>query len=98
MRAVMFEILNHHSNQDKVIDIYIKENTKVYLEDGTNFIINITNVRIASYSDTRDNSEMMKLIPTKIEQPIRSQKSAFSILKNNESHLTKTIAILYDTL
>ena len=53
MRAVMSEILNHHSNQDKDIDIFVKEMTQVYIEDGTNFIINITNVRITSYSENK---------------------------------------------
>ena len=91
MKVLMSEILNHHSNQDKDISIYVKEMTRVHMEDFTTFIINITNVKITSYSDSEDNPAMATLVPTKIPQPDRSQKSAFSILRNSELNLTKII-------
>ena len=93
----MFEILNHHSNQDKDINIYVKEKTKIYMEDFTSFLINIRNVRLASYSNTRDNPNMATLVPTKVPQSIRSQKSAFSILRSSELNQSKTIAESYMT-
>ena len=92
MGAVMFEISNHHSNQEKDINIYVKEKTKIYLEDNTNYIINITNVRITSYSDSEDSPGMAMIIPTKVSQSNRSQKSAFSILRNSELNLIQIIA------
>ena len=61
------------------------------MEDFTTFIINITNVKITSYSDSEDNPAMATLVPTKIPQPDRNQKSAFSILRNSELNLTKII-------
>ena len=91
MRALMSELLNHHSNQYKNINIYVKENTKVYIEDITNFIINITYVKITSYSDSEDNPTIATLIPTKFPQSDRSQKSAFNILRNSELNLSKII-------
>ena len=92
MRALMSEILNHHSNQDKVISIYLKENTEVFLEDETNFLINITQVKISSYSDTQEGSQMATLIPTKNPQNGVSMKSAFSILQNADLKLEEIIA------
>ena len=91
MRALMSEILNHHSNQDREIEIYLKENARIYIEDDTNFIINITKVSITSYSDSGDTIGMATLIPTKISQSGESKKSAFSILKNSELDLERVI-------
>ena len=92
MRALMSEILNHYSNQDREIEIYLKENTRIYMEDSTNFIINITKVKMTSYSDFGDTIGMATLIPTKIRQSGESKKSAFSIIKNSELDLERIIA------
>ena len=89
----MSEILNHHSNQDKRIDIYVKEKAKIYMEDETNFIINITKVMITSYSESGDNPAKAILVPTKTPQSGQSKKSAFSILKNVDLDLDRIFSI-----
>ena len=92
MKSLMSEILNHHSNQDKEINIFLKSNERVYFEDGMNHIINITIVKIQTYSDQADDSSKAILMPTKVDQSNRSKTSAFSILKNNELRLNQIIA------
>ena len=93
MKALMSEILNYHSNQDKEIDIYVKEKTRIYMEDETNFIINITKVTITSYSESDDIPAMSILVPTKTPQSGQSKKSAFSILKNVDLDLDRIFSI-----
>ena len=93
MKALMSEILNYHSNQDKEIGIYVKEKTRIYLEDETNFIINITKVMITSYSESGDNPAKAILVPTKTPQSGQSKKSAFSILKNVDLDLDRIFSI-----
>ena len=92
MKPLMSEILNHHSNQDKEISIYIKENTNMYLEDETNYIINITKVSLTSYSDSGSDPIMATLYPTKTVQSGENKKTAFSILQNTDLDLDKVIA------
>ena len=91
MKPLMSEILNHHSNQDKEISIYIKENTNMYLEDETNYIINITKVSLTSYSDSGSDPIMATLYPTKTVQSGENKKTAFSILQNTDLDLDKVI-------
>ena len=50
MRAASSDILNNFSNKDVNITIYLKENTDVYVSDYTNYFLNITSIKIASYS------------------------------------------------
>ena len=50
--------------------------------DSTNFIINITKVKMTSYSDFGDTIGMATLIPTKVPQSGENKKSAFCILNN----------------
>ena len=87
MKALMSEILNHHSNQDKQLNIYLKENTDIYLEDLTNYFIGITNIKMMSYSDDSLDPQMANLIPTRIVQSNESKKAAFSILQNTDLKL-----------
>ena len=92
MKALMSEILNHHSNQGKEINIFLKSNERAYLEDGTNHIINITVVKIQTYSDEADDSSKAILMPTKVDQSNRSKTSAFSILRDSELRLDEVLA------
>ena len=46
------EILNFHSHTDRIISIYLKEYTTSYIMQGKNFIINMTMVKIESYTDS----------------------------------------------
>ena len=81
-RALFVELLNHHSNQDKTIAIYLKENQNHYIEDGTSFILNITNVTLTTYSDEDTTVFRAKWIPTTIAQSPENHKTAFSLLSN----------------
>ena len=85
------ELLNYHSNQDKSVFIYLKENQKHYMEDDTNYIMNITNVTIATYSDDQTITFRAKLIPTRIAQSAENQKTAFSLLSNTSLMLDEVI-------
>ena len=88
----MSEILNHHSNQDKEVNIYLKENTSIYIEDDTNYFINITSVSLSSYSDISDSPTKATLIATRIQQSGMSKKAAFKFLQNDELRLNEVIA------
>ena len=91
MRILMSEILNHHSNQDKEINIYVKEETTISIEDDMNLIINITKVSITSYSNSEGIPAMATLNPTKTLQFDENKKTAFRILQNSDFNLDKTI-------
>ena len=86
------ELLNYHSNQDKSVNIYLKENQKHYIEDSTNYIMNITNVTITTYTNEQTILLKAKLIPTRIAQSVENQKTAFSLLSNTSLMLDEVIA------
>ena len=90
-RSMFSELLNHHSNQDKTITIYIAENQNFYIEDDFNYILNITNVTITSYSDISDTPGKAILTPTEIQQLSMSKKTKFSLLSNTDLRLTEVI-------
>ena len=92
IKAVFVELLNFHSNQDKSIFIYINGNQSYYIQDGTNFIMNITNVTINAYSDQSDIMTRPMLIPTVIPQSAQSKRTVFSILNDTNLKLDKVIA------
>jgi hypothetical protein len=92
LKSAMSEVLNHHSNQNKTLSVYLKENTTVYLEDGTNFLINITSVQFMTYSNTSSSSTQATIVGTRIEQSGDSPKSVFSILQDTSLKLNETIA------
>ena len=52
MRAVSSDIINNFSHKNIDITIYLKENTNIYVSDYTTYFINITSVKITSYSTT----------------------------------------------
>ena len=54
MRAVTSEILNIYSNLNINITVYLKENEDVYISDLTSYFINITSIKVMSYSDTKN--------------------------------------------
>ena len=89
----MSEILNHHSNREKEIGIYVKEKAIIYMEDETSFIINISKIKITSYSESGDSPAMSILVPTKNPQSGQSMKTGFSILKNVELDLDRILSI-----
>ena len=44
LKSVFFELLVQYSNKDILVTIYIAEGQRHYLEDGWNYILNITNL------------------------------------------------------
>ena len=90
-KALFIELLNYHSNQDKSVAIYLKENQNHYIEDGTSFILNITNVTMTTYSDEDIVVSRAKLIPTRIIQSAENYKTAFSLLANTTLMLDEVV-------
>ena len=90
-KALFIELLNYHSNQDKSVAIYLKENQNHYIEDGTSFILNITNVTMTTYSDEDIVVSRAKLIPTRIVQSAENYKTAFSLLANTTLMLDEVV-------
>ena len=91
VKALFIELLNYHSNQDKSVAIYFKENQNHYIEDGTSFVLNITNVTITTYSDEDTAIFRAKLIPTRIVQSAENHKTAFSLLANTTLMLDEVV-------
>ena len=92
IRAMFVELLNYHSNLDKSVIVYLKESQNHYMEDGTNYIMNITNVTIITYTDEQAILFKARLIPTRIPQSADNKKTAFSLLSNTTLKLDKVIA------
>ena len=91
MKSAFVELANHHSNKDKSVLIYLKENNRLYLEDGTNYIMNITNVTILSYSDNSDLLSRATIVPTEIPQ-LNTSKTVLHLLTNFDLRLDEVIA------
>ena len=91
-KAAFVELLNYHSNQDKSVAIYLKDNQNFYIQDGTSFILNITNVTITTYSDEDTIVSRAKLIPTRVTQTIENKKTAFSLLASTSLNLDQVVA------
>lgn len=91
LRSVFSEINNQfaHSNSNLVINI--KEGVKVFLEDNLNYLINITSVTIQSYSDSNQIPARATIVATKLEQPTKNKKTAFSILSHTDIYLNETV-------
>ena len=90
--ALFVELLNYHSNQDKSVVIYLKESQNHYMEDGANYIMNITNVTITTYTDEQAILFKAKLIPTRILQTADNKKTSFSLLSNFSLKLDEVIS------
>ena len=90
IKAAFLELLNYHSNQDKSVAIYLKENQRHYLEEN-NYILNITNVTITTYTDQLVVTSKAKIIPTLIPQLVHSKRTAFGLLNDTDLRLDATI-------
>ena len=71
--------------------MYIKESNRLYLEDGTVNLMNITNVTISSYSDNLGVPDRATIVPTQIPQTITG-KTALHILNDFDFKLDEVIA------
>ena len=68
------------------------ENTEVYLEDDSNYIFNLTSVRLTSYAQNVTVAKRATLIATSAVQSGLSGQSAFNILKNTDLRISEIIA------
>ena len=71
--------------------IYLKEDSRLYLEDSTVYLMNITNVTIASYSDDSDVPDRATIVPTEIPQSTPG-KTVLHILNDFDLKLDEVIA------
>lgn len=92
MRAVFSEILNIFAHKDVNITVYLKEASQVYISDSTNFVLNVTSVKITSYSDRSSTPSRATLVPTRIQIPAAGGRTAFHILAHTELKISETIA------
>ena len=58
---VFVELLNFHSNSDRTINVYLRENTESYIDLSFNYIINITTVNILTYSLSSSTPSMANI-------------------------------------
>ena len=91
IKGVFAEILKHLSHQDILISIYLKEDTNVFIEDSTSFAINITEIKIQSYTFTSRTPQKATIITTVLPQPGLSGRAAFHIMKDVSLNLTAVI-------
>ena len=91
LKPAFVEVLNHYSNKDTSVMIYLKEGNRLYLEDGTVNLMNITNVTIASYSDNLDVPGRAIIVPTEIPQPITG-RTVLHLLANFDMRLDEIIS------
>ena len=62
------------------------------MEDGTNYILNITNVTITTYTDQFSITSKAKVVPTLIPQSVHSKRTAFSLLNETDLKLNEKIS------
>ena len=91
MRAVFSEILNNLSHTKSSITIYLKENTNVFVNDEANYMVNMTSVKILSYSNNSSFPGKAFLIPTQITLPTTHDRTLFHILNNLDLDLNKAM-------
>ena len=91
MKPAFVEILNYYSNKDTSVMIYLKKGNRLYLEDGTTNLMNITNITIASYSDILDIPDRATIIPTRIPQ-LDTGRTVLHILNDFDLKLDEVIA------
>ena len=104
---VFVELLNFHSHSVRTINVYLKENTKNYVDLSFNYIINITTVIISSYSSTSSTPSKATLVAGEVNDPTQanitsyySNTTIFNILlstKLNKSKLTLHSTLLNST-
>ena len=91
MRSATSEILNHYSFTDVNINIYLKENARVYVEEDTTYFFRMNTVTVTSYSDTSENPGRALIVQTSIVQPTMSSKASFHLLKHTDIDITNSM-------
>ena len=85
--SVFVEILNLHAHTNRNIVVYIKEDTTNYLHVSRNFILNLNNVKIMTYSNVfSEASNKATIVVTDADDanPVYGISTSFSILKSSE--------------
>jgi len=91
LRSATSEILNHYSFTDVNINIYLKENARVYVEEDITYFFRMNTVTVTSYSDTSDDTGRALIIETSIAQPSMSAKASFYLLKHTDIDITSAL-------
>ena len=91
VRSATSEILNYYSFTDVNINIYLKENARVYVEEDKAYFFRMNTVTVTSYSDTSDNPRRALIIETSITQPSMSAKASFHLLKHTDIDITSAL-------
>ena len=86
------EILNYHSHSTNTITVFIKENTEHNMLYNSNYVINITQVTIESYSDSDLVTPYYANIIMKNSGVVKlSAKTIFNILKHTTLRLVNSV-------
>ena len=95
---VFVEMLNYHANTKRTINIYLKENTESYVDLGFNYIINMTTVKIKSYSSTSSSPSKATIIAGEQNSPSQvniteyfNNWTSFNLLKNTQLRIKQQI-------
>ena len=62
------------------------------MEDGTNYVLNITNFTMTTYTDQFSITSKAKVIPTMIPQLVDNKRTAFSLLNDTDLKLNEKIS------
>ena len=95
---VFVELLDFHSNSDRTINVYLRENTESYIDLSFNYIINITTVNILTYSISSSTPSMANVTAGEVKDLDQVNITAyfnngtrFNILKSTKLRKTEKI-------
>ena len=98
LALVFVELLNFHSNTNRTINVYLKENTTNYIDIDFNFVINMNTVNISPYSTTSSSPSKATILAGEANSPNQSNITAyfsssttFNILSSSELRKTQQI-------
>ena len=76
------------SNRDLSVNVYVKEETTNYLKLNSNYIINITQVNLTTYSDNRNQGSAATIILKEDNVNIFDETTKFNMLVHGDLDLT----------
>ena len=92
IQPVFAEILNEFSHSSESLNVYVKEETTVFIDDSTIFIINITEVAITTYTDSGSDPTSATLVTTEDPQTHISERAVLHLLSDTSLDLADVIA------
>ena len=84
---MFIEILNFHSHSNRSVNIYVKEMTTVYLSQTQNYIVNMSEVSMDTYTDTTRTPEMANIFASDIEKSPFTSGTIMNLVVNPELRL-----------